>query len=120
GMELDSGAPVDEKWNGMGVGSISGVNSPSSYPASTNIMGNGEVITYPTSYPDITVNGKTYTYAETGSENASKAGYYTIEWIRVVHADGANTGANGYNPSVSAGTSTFHLDGQIFINENNL
>ncbi|MFR6290801.1 MAG: MBG domain-containing protein, partial [Peptococcaceae bacterium] len=119
GMDLNSGAAVDEMWNGMGVGTFSGAGAPSQYENGVNVMGIG-TITYPVSYPQITVQGRLYQYAETGSENATKEGYYTIVWIRVVNSDGANAGNNMHNPTVPSGTSTYHLDGQIFINEEDL
>ncbi|MDO5408728.1 MAG: hypothetical protein Q4F28_15580, partial [Eubacteriales bacterium] len=120
GKTINSAGSANSVWNGMGVGSISGLKAPGNYQANVNLMGKGESIVYPDSYPDITVDGKRYQYAAADSPNATKAGYYTVEWIRIVQSDGANAGANGYNPVVGSGTPTFHLDGQIFINEENL
>lgn len=75
-------------------------------------------------YPKITFNGKNYTYAETGSENSYKEGYYTLEAYRLVVSNGANAGNNGYNtPTVAANNNnqytrnTYHLDHVIKLNE---
>ncbi len=123
GMGIDDNVSVDKKWMGLGVGTISGenLNAPSSYPG----WDNGNVTTLVTDYdsytlpdiPSITVDGKTYEYAEPDSPQATQEGYYTIDWIRVVATGGANTGANEGNPVVNSGTATFHLDGQILLNE---
>ena len=115
GMTLESSGSPDAVWNGMGVCKISGVSSASSYSLGTLITTG--TITYPDSFPDITVDGTTYKYAAAGSENADKQGYYTVEWIRTVVSDGANAGKNNFNTTVSTGTRTFHRDGQIFLNE---
>ena len=117
GKDLNSTGNADQIWNGMGVGSVTGVNAPETYPENTPISeGNHET---PLSYPDIVVDGDSYQYAEEGSENAAKEGYYTIEWIRFIRAKGANSGNNGVNPSVDFNTPTFHRDGQIRINKEN-
>lgn len=120
GVNLGDDMPVDEKWNGMGVGSITNVMAPSSYAVNTVITDGS--ITYPgnNNYPNIVANGKTYSYAAAGTPEASQAGHYTIEWIRTVVADGANTGANGYNQTAPSGTRTFHLDGQVFLVDEDL
>lgn len=125
GMTDESPAEVDKKWNGMGVGTISGVDSPEDYPNSTiidNGYGNsGAVIDYASErYPDIEVEGSTYQYAADGTPEATTKGYYTIDWMRVIVSDGANAGKNGYNPVVESGTPTFHLDGVITVNAENL
>ena len=113
---------ADRVWNGMGVGRISGVNDPSTYSTGTLIT--GETHTEPSSYPDITVTTDegiaTYQYAAPDSGNETKKGYYTVEWIRTVVSGGANAGANNYNPTVNWNTRTFHRDGQIFINAEDL
>ena len=120
GKTLESTGSPDSIWNGMGTGSVTGLNHPDSYPNdSTDLSGQGVEVTFPSSYPDITYGGRTYEYAAPGSGNENTEGYYTIEWIRLVKADGANAGANDYNPVVN-NESTFHYDGQIFINEKNL
>lgn len=115
-MQENPGTNPDQVWNGMGVGKISGLNAPSKYNKGKVLTGQGS-ITYPSSYPSITVNGIAYRYAATGSENSYKEGYYTIEWFRTVVSGGANAGNNGVNPTVPYETNTFHLDGQITLNE---
>ena len=125
GMTDETPAEVDKKWNGMGEGTISGVGSPGDYPNSTiidNGYGNsGAVIDYASErYPDIEVEGITYQYAADGTPEAMMKGYYTIDWIRVIVSDGANAGKNGYNSVVASGTPTFHLDGVITVNAENL
>ena len=111
-------------WNGMGVSKISGLGSPSSHDIGsildTGYGSSGATITYPTSYPDITVDGTAYHYASDDSENRYKEGFYTIKWIRVVVSNGANAGNNNYNSIVAAGTNTYHLDGQITLNQKDI
>ena len=116
GLQEGVSSNPNQVWNGMGVGSISGVNAPSRYSIGKIVTGQGN-ITYPSSYPDINVSGIAYKYAATGSENAYKEGYYTIEWFRTIVSGGANAGNNGVNPVVPFETNTFHLDGQITLNE---
>lgn len=160
GVAEGSSSNADNVWNGMGVGRISGVDSPTDLPVDTIIddgYGNGNeqysgaVITYPNetgyrhnvvgkikngdqveivetlenepSYPRIYSDGKWYTYAAPDSENANKEGYYTIEWMRVIVADGANAGNNEYHEVVNdikkGGEYTYHLDGVVYLNEKN-
>ena len=64
------------------------------------------------------MEGETYKYAQKGSENSLKQGYYTLEPARVVVAAGANAGANKYNPTTSK--TTFHYDNVIVLNEENV
>ncbi len=118
-MDIDADAPADMKWNGMGQAVVSGVNDPSTYEKNTALPDSYTLSDLPTSYPSIEVNGKEYQYAAPGSGNEGKAGYYTLEWERLVVADGANAGNNGYNEVVGTGTPTFHLDGLIQYNIEN-
>ena len=134
---LDSPAPEDEKWFGMGVGEISAVKAPKDYKVkddrgiSRQYYGTISASDYkpidmpsvgsnvtPGLCPDITWKGKTYKYAQKGSENSLKQGYYTLEPARVVVAAGANAGANKYNPTTSK--TTFHYDNVIVLNEENV
>ena len=134
---LDSPAPADEKWFGMGIGEISAVKAPEDYKVKGNggiyeqYYGTISVSDYkpidmpsvgsnvtPGLCPDITWKGKTYNYAQKGSENSLKQGYYTLEPARVVVAAGANAGANKYNPTTSK--TTFHYDNVIVLNEENI
>lgn len=134
---LDSPAPEDEKWFGMGVGEISAVKAPKDYKVkndwgiSKQYYGTISASDYkpidmpsvgsnvtPGLCPDITWKGKTYKYAQKGSENSLKQGYYTLEPARVVVAAGANAGANKYNPTTSK--TTFHYDNVIVLNEKNV
>ena len=123
GKTTESGGSADQVWNGMGVGTISGLGSPDSHNTNEvldNGYGNsGADITYPTEYPSITVDGETYEYADTPAKESQK-GYYTITWFRVVVDSGANAGNNKYNPVISENIKTFHLDGYITLNEKNL
>lgn len=119
GVEYDPDAAADTQWNGMGIGTISGIGSPSNYGIEETVYGSDKLkdldITAPT-YPVITVGGKEYTYAAPGSPEAMQAGHYTIEWTRLKVASGANAGANGVNtPTVPAGTPTYHLDGRVTL-----
>lgn len=123
GKTVNSSGTPDSVWNGMGVGSITGLGKPGQY-TDKDILDNGYgstagvMITYPTEYPDITYNGKTYKYAK-NEEEKYKEGFYTITWFRVVQDGGANAGNNGYNPVIN-GYKTYHLDGQITLNENDI
>ena len=120
GIDLNDNRPLNEKWMGFGVGTISGENlgAPSDYDNNTFI--GEELYTYELpEMPDITYDGKIYVYAEPNSPEATQEGHYTVQWIRVVTASGANTGANGVNPEVDSNIDTFHLDGQILLVENN-
>lgn len=112
---------LDKVWNGMGVGSVSGVNAPSSYPIGTIVDNgygqNGVSIDYnEAQFPAITVDGKSYQYAQK-DEQKYQEGYYTVNWIRLNASDGANAGGNNKNPVVSSGIMTFHLDGVVTLNE---
>lgn len=118
-MDINADAPADMKWNGMGQAVVSGVNDPSTYEKNTALSDSYTLSDLPTSYPQIEVDGKPYQYAAPGSGNENKAGYYTLEWERLVVADGANAGNNGYNEVVGTGTPTFHLDGLIQYNIEN-
>ena len=123
GYTLDSGASVNEKWYGMGISAISvkwapwypiGPLSPSQY-SNISLVGN------PSLFPSIEYEGVTYKYAEEGSPNASKKGYYTLAPERVIVADGSNEGKNDYNkPTVPSGTKTFHYDHVLVLNEENV
>ena len=122
GKTVNSAGTPDSVWNGMGVGSITGLGKPGKH-TDKDILDNGYGtagvrITYPTEYPDITYGETTYKYAKT-EEEKYKAGFYTITWFRVVQDGGANAGNNGYNPVIN-GYKTYHLDGQITLNENDI
>ena len=123
GVEEGSGENPDLVWNGMGVGSISGVSSPASLSVD-RIVDNGygssgaDIEYNEGQYPNITVDGVTYQYART-EEQESQEGYYTISWMRVIVANGANAGNNGHNETVASGTNTYHLDGVLILNEKN-
>ncbi|MBM6831696.1 InlB B-repeat-containing protein, partial [Faecalicoccus acidiformans] len=114
GKNLNSPGTPDEIWNGMGVGTVSGVNSPGSYDNSTNIPAGSYTFTAPASYPDMTIDGKPYTYDSDGNQ---LPGTYSIEIIRLVTADGANEGNNRVNPLVANGIATFHLDTRLVIHD---
>lgn len=129
GKTVNSSGTPDSVWNGMGVGSITGLGKPGSNHKDKVVLDNGYgstagvMITYPTEYPDITYNGKPYKYAKT-EEEKYKEGFYTITWFRVVQDNGANAGNNGYNPVVDTANypnkRTYHLDGQITLNEHDI
>ena len=124
GVEEGSSDNPDEVWNGMGVGSISGLGSPSRYSVDLIVDdGYGDsdaVIDYATDgYPDIWVDGEKYSYARTEAQK-DQQGYYTVDWLRVIVSSGANAGNNGKNPVVSSGTNTYHLDGVVTLNEKNM
>lgn len=129
GKDEGSNKDPDQVWNGMGIGSISNVLPPSSYKIDQiidNGYGNsGAVINCQDQknreYPSIYVQSddKWYQYAK-NEEQANQEGYYTIEWMRVIVANGANDGNNEFNkPGVPSGTNTYHLDGVVILNEKN-
>ena len=124
GKTVNSSGTPDSVWNGMGVGSITGLGKPGKHK-DKDILDNGYgstagvMITYPTEYPDITYNGTTYKYAKTEEEKYTKD-FYTITWFRVVQDGGANAGNNSYNPEINANYKTYHLDGQITLNEKDI
>lgn len=116
GIKLEDDVVLNSKWNGMGVGQVTGLDAPSEYTKGENHILEANY-TLPSDMPNITVNGKSYVYAAPESGNENTKGYYTIEWIRLIRENGANAGNNNVNPIVAASTPTFHLDGQIFIKE---
>ena len=74
-VNIDENISVNDKWNGMGVGTVSGVNSPGSYPNDTLIS--DYVFSPPSSYPEITINGKNYRYDVTGTKEDDYISYWT-------------------------------------------
>lgn len=121
GRQEGSDPDLDKVWNGMGVGSVRNLNPPSSYQIGTIVDdgygGQGAVIEYNSEqFPSITVDGKLYNYAQTADQKYQE-GYYTVNWMRVIVSDGANAGGNDKNPVINSGTTTFHLDGVVTLNE---
>lgn len=106
----------DKFWYGMGTGSIANVSSASNYETGKKFNSFLEIdgkITYPSAFPNLDVDGKTYSY----NENGMTKGTYSILWNTVVVADGANAGVNKGNPVVPSKTNTYHVDGTIILNE---
>lgn len=120
-IKHDPNADPNTQWNGMGVGTITGIDSPANHEVETTLYEGDQLnslkITYPADLAQttITVDGKEYTYAEPGSEEAMQPGHYTIEWTELKVANGANAGANLKNPVVATGTNTYHLDGTVTL-----
>ena len=119
GTVFDPDADADTMWNGMGIGTISGLDSARNYGVDETIYGPDNIpfdkIKLP-KFPDIKVGDKTYEYAEQGSPEAAQAGHYTITWRRVKVANGANAGANGgIEPTVPSEINTYHLDGFVTL-----
>lgn len=107
----------NKAWNGMAVGTISNVVSPSTYKERTSIYDTAdidtklgtEIIVDSGQFPVIPIkqNGqyKDYYYESLPKEiedeikkdptKANNVGTYTIEWYEVVAVGGANTGKNG-------------------------
>lgn len=130
----NQGGSANIFWNGMGKYKIS---APRSAPDAYRANGNKDITIYYSdivtsdeydlkiygpdeshkgyrdhknqTYPDIEIDGTQYHYDPTGSDAKS----YSIDWYRLVTSDGANDGANTYNPIVGNGTRTYHLDGFI-------
>lgn len=114
--ESTDGSSADNSWFGIGVAEIEGVPAAStmSYGVHTDLNYKVTKITK-TLYPDITMEGKTYKYAATGSPQSYQEGYYTLIPYRIVVADGANAGNNSYNPTARG--NQYHLDHTIVLNE---
>lgn len=112
------GNKVENKaWNGMAVGTISNVVSPSTYKERTSIYDTAdidtklgtEIIVDSGQFPVIPIKQdgkyKDYYYESLPKEiedeikkdptKANNVGTYTIEWYEVVAVGGANTGKNG-------------------------
>lgn len=107
----------NKAWNGMAVGTISNVVSPSTYKERTSIYDTAdidtklgtEIIVDSGQFPVIPIKQdgkyKDYYYESLPKEiedeikkdptKANNVGTYTIEWYEVVAVDGANTGKNG-------------------------
>lgn len=107
----------NKAWNGMAVGTISNVVSPSTYKERTSIYDTAdidtklgtEIIVDSGQFPVIPIKQdgkyKDYYYESLPKEiqdeiekdptKANNVGTYTIEWYEVVAAGGANTGKNG-------------------------
>ncbi len=116
GKSVDGGGNPDNKWYGLGIVKISGVQDPKKVSLGTHISGYSFGTVVKTLYPDITVDGVTYRYAAAGTAEASQYGYYTLTVIGAACADGANSGANGYNTYASNGTHTYHIDYAMSLN----
>lgn len=116
------GDPADKDLNNnwYGMAQLTANQPSTKYSNGTKLSLNEVGITVPTSFEDITYNGKSYQYAAKGSSNEYKAGYYTIEWENSVSVcEGANAGINNKFTAVSGNSdknNTFHLDGRIRIN----
>ena len=115
-------ADPDTMWNGMGVGVISGASNPAQLGTGVvydySNLGSGVSLDLPADFPDITYEGKTYSYAKT-PEEALQSGHYTISWDKVVVDSGANAGANTHNPVIE-GVNTYHLNGYVNLIDENL
>lgn len=107
----------NKAWNGMAVGTISNVVSPSTYKERTSIYDTAdidtklgtEIIVNSGQFPVIPIKQdgkyKDYYYESLPKEiqkeiekdptKANNVGTYTIEWYEVVAVGGANTGKNG-------------------------
>lgn len=119
GYDFDADVDANTKWNGMGIGTISGLDSARNYEVDEIIYGADKIplssINLP-EFPDITVGDTTYKYAAEGSPEAAQAGHYTITWQRVKVANGANAGANGgISSTVPPEINTYHLDGFVTL-----
>lgn len=74
GYDFDADVDANTKWNGMGIGTISGLDSARNYEVDEIIYGADKIplssINLP-KFPDITVGGRTYKYAAEGSPEAA-------------------------------------------------
>ena len=113
---------ADEWWYGMGIGSIATERPASDYGLGTtlNDLLNTDKITYPESFPNLTIDGIIYTY----DASATKQNSYSIVWHTVIVSNGANAGKNEYNKPVinsnntgKSDRNTYHVDGTLVLNE---
>lgn len=92
-------------WNGMAIGTIA-INQPASQKSGIIYGSSGiaaklgtEIVVDSAQFPVIPIKQEDETYKDyyyqTDPRRPKDAPYYTIEWYRVVVADGANTGKNG-------------------------
>lgn len=93
-------------WNGMAIGTIA-IDQPASSKKNGIIYGSSdiaaklgtEIVVDSAQFPVIPIKQEDGTYKDyyyqTDPRRPKDAPYYTIEWYRVVVADGANTGKNG-------------------------
>lgn len=130
GVEMGSSGDPNNVWNGMTVGTISNVGSPTNkkvdeilYSGDNTIKAQSNINFNDADYPSIEFNGERYQYART-EEEKYQAGYYTIQWIRVIVANGANAGNNNRIPVVPSSEDssnyTYHLDGMLMLNEKDM
>ena len=116
---------ADEWWYGMGIGSIATERPASGYGynglgTTLNDLLNTDKITYPESFPNLTIDGIIYTY----DASATKQNSYSIVWHTVIVSNGANAGKNEYNKPVinsnntgKSDRNTYHVDGTLVLNE---
>ncbi len=116
---------ADEWWYGMGIGSIATERPASDYGynglgTTLNDLLNTDKITYPESFPNLTIDGIIYTY----DASATKQNSYSIVWHTVIVSNGANAGKNEYNKPViksnntgKSDRNTYHVDGTLVLNE---
>lgn len=128
GVAESSSADANDVWNGMSIGSISNVKDPEQeagdkviYLGDATIRNLDNIDLKEDDFPLIQnpSDGEWYTYAR-ADEEKNKEGYYTIQWLRIKVADGANEGHNkqfGDTAPVPSGTNTYHLDGILILNE---
>lgn len=106
-----------DKYFYLGTGSVQ-LESASKYTIGKSFDPTTVDKTLPSTFPQLTINGKTYSY----NENPKEFGYYySMEWYQVVCSNGStgnrNNPNNGSNNEtlVSAGTHTWHVDGTIVL-----
>lgn len=128
GVAEGSSENANDLWNGMAKGTITGVNDPTTETVNTVLYSGDEAIrnldnvnidegNFPNIYNP--ADGKWYKYATTEEEKDTE-GYYTIQWMRIKVANGANKGNNEYFGPVDPVPShinAYHLDGVLILNE---
>ena len=121
GKEMDGTGSANQRWFGIGVTSVTGVDDPATLEVGTVVKNTNYTIGTASRnlYPNITYEGKTWQYAAPGSGNEDKEGYYTLQPARLVVSGGANDGNNHYNTTVDSNTHTYHLDYTMVMNEAN-
>ncbi len=98
---VDTGDNYRETWFYIGTGSV---KAPEAAASQKKYDDFSMITAYPENYPDLEIEGSTYTYDASGQEKNS----YRIEWSYIIDVSGANNGDD-----VITGDNCYHVDGRI-------
>lgn len=130
-VKRDDDSNPDKIWNAMVIGTMKYSKSPLTwatvaeetiYVGSDTIDGlidtTKDIAMDTSDFPQIwdSTTQQEYTYATT-EEQKNQRGYYTVKWSDVVLSGGANAGNNKKFTSVSDRVPTFHLNGVVYLNQ---